>query len=205
MITNFFFINEFILLNNLIISIFFFIFISCFFIIFLKDTIHVIFYFMFVCLYLTELCILLKMEFLALNFIIIYLGAICVLILFQVKLVRLLVEKNSNLYLNNILFLPCLIIFIILPVLQFSSIFFLLTDSFIINLNLSTSLTTNLNSVKWINYLNTTNTLQILGLYIYKYKPIYLIVGSLILIIAMIGSIILTIEQKPKNSNYLNV
>jgi len=63
------------------------------------------------------------MEFLALNFVIIYLGAICVLILFQVKLVKLLTEKNQQIFINNTLFVPCLIIFIIVPIIQFLSIF----------------------------------------------------------------------------------
>lgn len=66
MINSFYFLDNIIILNSLIISIFFFIFFSTLFIVLIKNTIHVIFYFMFVCLYMTELCLLLKMEFLAL-------------------------------------------------------------------------------------------------------------------------------------------
>jgi len=136
------------------------------------------------------------MEFLALNFIIIYLGAICVLILFQVKLVRLLTEKNQQIYINNTLFIPFLLIFFIIPIIQFFSIYYLYFISFNDIL-----LTSNINSQFfiynfWIDNLNILDTLKIIGLYIYHYNFIYLIIGSLILIVAMIGAIILTLEKK---------
>jgi NADH:ubiquinone oxidoreductase subunit 6 (subunit J) len=35
-----------------------------------------------------------------------------------------------------------------------------------------------------------------IGIYLYNYNAIYLLVGSLILIVAMIGAIILTLEKK---------
>jgi len=136
------------------------------------------------------------MEFLALNFVIIYLGAICVLILFQVKLVRLLTEKNPQIFINNTLFVPCLIIFIIVPLIQFLSIYYLyfisiddaLLNNYINEYNFSYN--------NWIYNLNILDTLKVIGLYLYNYNSIYLIVGSLILIIAMIGAIILTLEKK---------
>jgi len=149
---------------------------------------------MFICLSITELCILLQMEFLALNFVIIYLGAICVLILFQVKLVRLLTEKNQQIFINNTLFVPCLIIFIIIPIIQFLSIYYVFYISFndiLINENIVVFIYNNL-----IYNLNIVDSLKIIGLYLYNFNYIYLLIGSLILIIAMIGAIILTLEKK---------
>jgi NADH-ubiquinone oxidoreductase chain 6 len=130
------------------------------------------------------------------DFIIIYLGAICVLILFQVKLVRLLTEKNQKIYINNTLFIPFLFIFFIIPIIQFFSIYYL----YFISLN-DILLISNINSQNflynnWINQLNLLDTLKIIGLYIYNYTSLYLIIGSLILILAMIGAIILTLEKK---------
>jgi len=197
MLKNFYFLDNVLLLNSFIISIFFLILLSTIFVVLIKDTIHAIFYFMFICLYMTELCILLQMEFLALNFIIIYLGAICVLILFQAKLVRLLTEKNPNVFISNELFVPCLIIFIILPIIEFFSIYFLLinnSNEFIITSNIDINQLYLYNN--WLNDLNNLDTLKIIGIYIYKYNAMYIILGSLILILAMLGAIILTLEKK---------
>jgi NADH-ubiquinone oxidoreductase chain 6 len=136
------------------------------------------------------------MEFLALNFVIIYLGAICVLILFQVKLVRLLTEKNQQIFINNTLFIPCLIIFIIIPIIQFLSIYYL----YFISVN-DLLFNNYINDYiffynNWIYNLNIVDTLKMIGIYLYNYNAIYLLVGSLILIVAMIGAIILTLEKK---------
>jgi|JI81BgreenRNA_FD_contig_123_74063_length_1920_multi_7_in_2_out_0_2 NADH-ubiquinone oxidoreductase chain 6 len=196
MFLNYYFLNYSFILNLLIIIIFFLILLSTIFVILIKNTIHAIFFFMFICLYITELCILLQMEFLALNFVIIYLGAICVLILFQVKLVKLLTEKNQQIFINNTLFVPCLIIFIIVPLIQFISIYYL----YFISFN-DTLLNNYLNEYiffynNWIYNLNIIDTLKLIGLYLYNYNYIYLLIGSLILIIAMIGAIILTLEKK---------
>ena len=66
MLQNYYFLNYLLILNNMIIGIFIFILISTIFVVLIRNTIHAIFYFMFICLYMTELCILLQMEFLAL-------------------------------------------------------------------------------------------------------------------------------------------
>jgi NADH:ubiquinone oxidoreductase subunit 6 (subunit J) len=65
MLTTYYFLNYTFLLNSIIIGIFFFILIFTLFVVLIKNTIHSIFFFMFICLFLTELCILLQMEFLA--------------------------------------------------------------------------------------------------------------------------------------------
>jgi NADH-ubiquinone oxidoreductase chain 6 len=130
------------------------------------------------------------------DFVIIYLGAICVLILFQVKLVRLLSEKNQQIYINNTLFIPCLLIFFIIPIIQFFSIYYVYFISFSDIVLKATINNQYFLYSNWIYNLNTTDTLKIIGLYIYNYNYIYLIIGSLILIVAMIGAIILTLEKK---------
>jgi NADH:ubiquinone oxidoreductase subunit 6 (subunit J) len=196
MFLNYYFLNYSFILNLLIITIFFLILLSTIFVVLIKNTIHAIFFFMFICLYITELCILLQMEFLALNFVIIYLGAICVLILFQVKLVKLLTEKNQQIFINNTLFVPCLIIFLIVPLIQFLSIYYIYFISFndaLLNNYLNEYIFFYNN---WVYNLNIIDTLKVIGLYLYNYNYIYLLIGSLILIIAMIGAIILTLEKK---------
>jgi NADH:ubiquinone oxidoreductase subunit 6 (subunit J) len=66
MLINYYFLNYSFILNSMILGIFFLILIFTLFVVLIKNTIHSIFFFMFICLFLTELCILLQMEFLAL-------------------------------------------------------------------------------------------------------------------------------------------
>lgn len=100
------------------------------------------------------------------NFIIIYLGAICVLILFQAKLVYLLTEKNEQIFLNTILFLPCLLIFVIIPIIQFLSLYYILFNSPLDILIGQEEVTQFFFYNNWINDLNFNDTLKIIG-YLY--------------------------------------
>ena len=70
-----------------------------------ESSVHSILYLMFLFVYLTELTLMLKMEFLALIFIIVYIGAVCVLMLFHIKLIKTFVHRFDKID-NNSLFLP---------------------------------------------------------------------------------------------------
>ena len=82
-----------------------------------ESSVHSILYLMFLFLYLTELTILLKMEFLGLIFIIVYIGAVCVLMLFHIKLIKTFIHRFDNIH-NKNLFLPVLIVTIVAPLIQ---------------------------------------------------------------------------------------
>merc|ERR1712023_229768 len=137
-------------------------------IIFTESSVHAILYLMFLFVYLTELTILLKMEFLALIFIIIYIGAVCVLMLFHIKLIKTFIHRSSLIDVNG-LFIPFTNVVICLPLLQIIS---LLCEK----------------------PLNESN--KLLGYLLYNVYFIYLIFGSFILFVAMIGSIFLTLIKK---------
>jgi len=88
------------------------------FIVYTKSSVHSILYLMIMFLYMTELALLLKMDFLALIFIIIYIGAVCVLMLFHIKLIKtFMIKSEANLYENN-LFIPFFFILFFLPITQ---------------------------------------------------------------------------------------
>src|SRR3990167_1571524 len=77
---------------------------------------------MIIFLYMTEITLILKMEFLALIFIIIYIGAVCVLMLFHIKLIKtFMIKSETNLYENN-LFVPFFFVFFFLPLIQLTNI-----------------------------------------------------------------------------------
>lgn len=183
-----------------------------------ESSVHSILYLMFLFLFLTELTILLKMEFLALIFIIVYIGAVCVLMLFHIKLIKTFVHRFDNIH-NKELFLPFLIVSIILPLIQIITLSLEKTeDEFKKNLSIVKAIpsylkeegyysTNNIhfNYTHWIELFETFKSTQILGFLLYNIYFIYLIFGSFILLIAMIGSIFLTlVERKEKKFQKLD-
>lgn len=186
--------------------------ITALFIILTESSVHSILYLMFIFVYLTELTILLKMEFLALIFIIIYIGAVCVLMLFHIKLIKTFIHRFDNLH-NKELLIPFLIVSIFIPLIQIITLSLEKTEdelkkNIIIYKKIPLYLkeegfySTNkihFNYTNWIDLYETVKSTEILGYLIYNIYFIYLIFGSLILLIAMIGSIYLTlIKSKTK-------
>lgn len=167
------------------------------FIILIDSPVHSILFLMFLFLYLTELSILFKFEFLGLIFIIVYIGAVCVLMLFHIKLIKTFSNRFDNLN-NKDLFLPLVSVIFIVPLLE------LLTLKLTISNNFIEYFYINFNYISWINIFETFTSIQILGFLIYNVFFIYLILGSFILFIAMVGSIYLTLIYK-KEKNFQKV
>ena len=183
-----------------------------------ESAVHSILYLMILFLYLTELTILLKMEFLALIFIIVYIGAVCVLMLFHIKLIKLFVHRYDNVN-DKELFLPFLLVSIILPLMQ---VITLLNTNRVDSVSLrllgqckvvfsdltyhGVFITRSINSnyTSWIDLLGSFKNTEMLGIYIYNIYFLYLILGSFILLIAMIGSIFLTIGER-KNKKFQKI
>merc|ERR1712072_729049 len=122
-----------------------------------------------------------------------YVGAVCVLMLFHIKLIKTFVHRFDAMY-NKKIFFPIFSISLFLPFIQ---ILTLLNQHFNKNLDLLIDFKRNLNFIftytHWIELYENTTHLQIFGFLIYNVYFIYLIFGSLILLIAMIGSIFLTL------------
>lgn len=170
-------------------------------IIFTESSVHAILYLMFLFVYLTELTILLKMEFLALIFIIIYIGAVCVLMLFHIKLIKTFIHRSSLIDVNG-LFIPFTNVVICLPLLQIIS---LLCEKPLNESNKQLGSEVFLNQAKifeqynytsWVDLYEPFKSTQLLGYLLYNVYFIYLIFGSFILFVAMIGSIFLTLIKK---------
>ncbi len=181
-----------------------------------ESSVHSILYLMFMFVYLTELTLILKMEFLALIFIIVYIGAVCVLMLFHIKLIKTFVHRfdNSN---NNSLFLPFLFVSIILPLIQLLTLSLTkLSTSFADNFMMSKILFIYVKKIKFetnnlavynfesvIQDFELLNSTQVLGFLLYNIYYVYLIFGSLVLLVAMVGSIVLTLIKKKKKKYQL--
>lgn len=173
------------------------------FIVYTKSSVHSILYLMIMFLYMTELALLLKMDFLALIFIIIYIGAVCVLMLFHIKLIKtFMIKSEANLYENN-LFIPFFFVLFCLPLIQIVNIINFLSFNNNNNLLVNNLDFTNFKFIytdfyKWIDYIDPIHTIQLIALLLYNIFFMNLIYGGFILFLAMIGSIIIVLNKKYK-------
>jgi NADH-quinone oxidoreductase subunit J len=135
--------------------------------------------------------ILLNVEFIAIIFLIVYVGAISVLFLFVIMMLNLkIIELKENFWKY-------------LPISFLISIFFLF-EILIIIYNFNYYKLFNLliifnNFYNWFLFFDTTNNLNILGLYLYTYGIYLFFIIGFILLVAIIGSISLVLNQ---NINY---
>ena len=178
-------------------------------IVYTKSSVHSILYLMIIFLYMTEITLILKMEFLALIFIIIYIGAVCVLMLFHIKLIKtFMIKSETNLYENN-LFVPFFFVFFFLPLIQITNITNLISNTIsetLLNKNIDFSSFQFLNLnifLKWIDLIDSINSIQVIAILLYNVYFINIIYGSFILFIAMIGSILIVLNKYNLNKTNL--
>ena len=146
-----------------------------------KNPVHSILYLILVFCSASMLLISIGAEFLGIMFIIVYVGAIAVLFLFVIMMLNIkVIELNDNL----IRYLPLtLIIFFIIFVQIYAY-----TDY--IYLSNSTIEYTN-----WVLLLNKSQNLVLIGELLYTNFFHFFLIVALILLIAMIGSIVLTLNH----------
>lgn len=167
-----------------------------------KNPVHSILFLVLVFSLTTGLLIMLGVEFIAMLFLVVYVGAITVLFLFVVMMLNVkIVELNERLLKY-------------LPIGLFIGIIFFLEIIYLINSNLTTQ---NLNLelfynnshsnlisnflLEFNNYFEVksfSNIQQVANALYTKYVYLFLL-GGIILLIAMIGAIILTLNQKHEN------
>lgn len=179
------------------------------FIVYTKSSVHSILYLMIIFLYMTEITLILKMEFLALIFIIIYIGAVCVLMLFHIKLIKtFMIKSETNLYENN-LFIPFFFVFFLLPIIQITNISNLISNTIsgtLLNKNIDFSFfqfLSSTNFIKWIDLIDSINSIQIIAILLYNIYFVNIIYGSFILFIAMVGSILIVLNKYSSNKDKL--
>ena len=131
------------------------------------------------------LLLILGVDYLAMIFLIIYVGAIAVLFLFVIMMFNIKIVEIKE---NILRYLPAGFILSILLLIEVVSI---------LNLNISQVNYNNTVYNLWINnlYFNNYSINQIANL-LYTYNFYWFIISSLILLVAMIGSIILTLHKK---------
>jgi NADH-quinone oxidoreductase subunit J len=133
------------------------------------------------------LLLLLEVEFLAMIFIIVYVGAIAILFLFVVMMLNIKITKDSNELLKY------------LPIGGLVGIIFLMEIFLITEKDYVPLLDGNIDGVgitEWDKTINTMTNAEVLGQLMYTYYFYFFIVAGFILLVAMIGAIILTMQAQ---------
>lgn len=161
-----------------------------------RNPVHSVLFLILVFFNAAGLLILLGLDFFAMIFLVVYVGAIAVLFLFVVMMLNIkLAEINEK----KLRYLPIGGLLGILFLFEM----FLIVDNDLIPL-LSNSKATNANNIAqlylldftdWSAILETVTNINAVGQLIYTYYFYFLLLASLILLVAMIGAIVLTMHK----------
>jgi NADH:ubiquinone oxidoreductase subunit 6 (subunit J) len=133
------------------------------------------------------LLLLLEVEFLAMVFLVVYVGAIAILFLFVVMMLNIKITRDSN---DLFRYLP---IGIIIGLIFLMEIFLITSKDYVPLLD------TNLSSIgfiEWTKTINSTSNAEVIGQLMYTYYFYFFLVAGFILLVAMIGAIILTMQAQ---------
>nr|NP_066474.1 NADH dehydrogenase subunit 6 [Rhodomonas salina]AAG17745.1 NADH dehydrogenase subunit 6 [Rhodomonas salina] len=164
--------------------------VCAFSVIFSRNPIHSILFLVFLFFNAAALLILLGADFLAILFLIVYVGAVAVLFLFVVMMLSgKLIKTKINFFYGPLVILLAFI---------FLCEIFLIIEQ---NLNFLSSNIYFLNDILnplfiWKDKIYCLSNVEIIGSVLYTYFFYFFIVGSLILLVAMIGAIVLTLYKR---------
>lgn len=177
-------------MNIIIYFITFFIIILAFFIVFTRNSISSILALILIYVLVAILFLILGAEFLAILLIIVYVGAISILFLFVIMMLNLRIIEVKN------------IIFNYLPISLFIFIHFLLLIFYIVFYDLSFFLDNVLyvNKNDLLTYNVKENNIILLGNLLFNHYYYLLIFAADILLLALIGSISITVDFKYRNT-----
>jgi len=133
------------------------------------------------------LLLLLEVEFLAMVFLVVYVGAIAVLFLFVVMMLNIKIgRENTDLF----QYVP---IGSVIGVIFLLEIFLITSRDYV---PLIDSSIRNSGTIEWDFLLNSLSNVEALGQLMYTYYFYFFIVAGFILLVAMVGAIILTMQAQ---------
>nr|YP_009476644.1 NADH dehydrogenase subunit 6 [Storeatula sp. CCMP1868]AVM81137.1 NADH dehydrogenase subunit 6 [Storeatula sp. CCMP1868] len=159
-------------------------------VIFSRNPVHSILFLVFLFFNAGALLILLGADFLAVLFLIVYVGAVAVLFLFVLMMLsgKLLKTKINFFYGPLVLLLTFIFLFEIFLIIEQNLTF--LSE----NVSLLTQILNPL--FFWSESITTFSNVEIIGSVLYTHFFYFFIIGSLILLVAMIGAIVLTLYKR---------
>lgn len=153
-----------------------------------QNPVHSVFFLILVFLTSAIFLFFLEVEFISLLFVLVYVGAIAVLFLFVVMMLDIKVTRAEN---DFFIYIP---MGIFLGLIFFLEVFMTLHENFVpISPLDSQQIYTN-----WILNLDTISNIEVLGQLIYTYYFFYFLIAGIILLVAMVGAIVLTLNFKQK-------
>lgn len=156
-----------------------------------QNPVHSVFFLVLVFFTSAFLLFLLEVEFISLLFVLVYVGAIAVLFLFVVMMLDIKITKHEK----DLLFY--------LPIGSFLGIIFLLEVFLSLQENLVPLLPSSGREIytDWLTIVDSLTNLDVLGQILYTYYFFYFLIAGIILLVAMVGAIVLTLNftQKAKH------
>ncbi len=160
-----------------------------------RNPVHSVLFLVLVFFNAAGLLVLLGLDFFALMFLVVYVGAIAVLFLFVVMMLNIRIAEISE---KRLRYLPVGGVLGLLFLLEIC----ILIDNDLIPLAKNSLFTaelpgyaTNFSFINWQTYTHTSHTIEALGNLLYTYYFGFFIIASLILLVAMIGAIVLTMQK----------
>lgn len=153
-----------------------------------RNPIHSIMFFILVICNITGYLFILHIEFLALIFLVVYIGAISILFLFVVMMLNIRILELSNKLLNYFSINSFIIFLLVIEITYFIFNFDFFGGFLEYNFDFS--------QLDWIIVLNSVPNLIALAQILYLYYFDLFIIAGFILLVAMIASIVLTLEYK---------
>lgn len=159
-------------------------------VIFSRNPIHSILFLVFLFFNAAALLILLGADFLAILFLIVYVGAVAVLFLFVIMMLsgKLIKTKINFFYIPLVILLAFIFLFEIFLIIE-QNLNFLSSNIYFLNEILNPLFI-------WKDKIFSLSNIEIIGSILYTYFFYFFIVGSLILLVAMIGAIVLTLYKR---------
>lgn len=151
-----------------------------------QNPVHSVFFLILVFLISAIFLFLCEVEFVSLLFVLVYVGAIAVLFLFVVMMLEIKVTKSEN----DLFVIAPLGIF--LGLIFFFEVFLSLHESFV------PFFPSNEIYLNWLSSLDSLSNLEVLGQLLYTYYFFYFLIAGIILLVAMVGAIVLTLNFKQK-------
>lgn len=139
--------------------------------------------------------ILIGLNFIGLSYLLVYIGAVSILFLFILMLINV---RISELLIDSINSIPLSILlgsFFIYFVTSVLPYMVLASNNLLYYVSIVTKLA-HVTSVSWDGYLAETSHITNIGNILYSNYSMWLILTSIILLLAMVGSIVITIKQK---------
>ncbi len=177
-------------------------FLSGIFTIIAKNPIVSVLYLIFLFANISIYLITIGIVFIGISYLLVYVGAVSILFLFILMLINIRVSELINETNNNIplAILTIIILFVPLSTLLPDNPMIIYKNYFDVNKDfISVSQNKNLlyvSSNSWDNTITDISDIMSIGNIMYTNYSIWLIITSIILLLAMVGSIIITIKQK---------